>query len=157
MSMIFSHRLPTTWLLSGLIALFSATAMAQERPSAAPKVVVFEDVKFAPPNMAPSAQIRVLSGQPDTGPSAMYLRFVKQSIPMHVHTADYHLLVVEGTMKHWSQGESEDGARLLGPGSYWFQPGSQVHADACVSETCLLYLVWLGPRDGRPAPIQATR
>jgi quercetin dioxygenase-like cupin family protein len=107
--------------------------------------------------MAPSAQIRLLSGQPATGPSAMYLRFVRQSIPMHLHTADYHLLVVEGTMKHWSRGESEADARPLGPGSYWYQPGGQAHADACVSDSCLLYLVWSGPRDGRPAPAEAPR
>ena len=55
--MIFSHRLPTAWLLSGLIAMVASTATAQERPSPAPKVVAFEDVKFAPPNMAPNALV----------------------------------------------------------------------------------------------------
>jgi quercetin dioxygenase-like cupin family protein len=76
---------------------------------------------------------------------------------MHLHSADYHLLVVEGTMKHWLRGASVADARSLGPGSYWFQPGGQVHADACLSESCLVFLVWSGQRDGKLAPPEPAR
>lgn len=39
------------------------------------------------------------------------------------------------------------------PGSYWRQPGGQVHGDACLSDSCLIHLVWEGPRDAfRPPP-----
>lgn len=36
---------------------------------------------------------------------------------MHMHTADYHLVVSEGRMKHWQAGEDENAAPELGPGS----------------------------------------
>lgn len=118
------------------------------------KAIPFEDIPFAPLNLAkPSAmQAHVLWGDPATGPSAMYLKFGRTSLPLHLHSADYHLLVVQGTMKHWLRGEAEADARPLGPGSYWFQAGGQVHADACLSDSCLVFLVWSGPRDGRMAP-----
>ena len=71
--------------------------------------------------------------------------------PMHTHTADYHLVVIEGTMKHWAAGETEATAKPLGPGSYWFQPGGQPHADACISDKCVMHVVWSGRRDGKLA------
>jgi hypothetical protein len=40
---------------------------------------------------------------------------------------------------------------LLRPGSHWFQPGNVAHSDACVSEQCLMYVQWAGPRDARLA------
>ena len=65
--------------------------------------------------------------------------------------ADYHLVLVRGTMKHWAAGETEDKAKPLGPGSYWFQPGGQAHADSCLSEECLMFVSWAGKRDARLA------
>jgi quercetin dioxygenase-like cupin family protein len=70
---------------------------------------------------------------------------------MHVHTADYHCVVLEGTMQHWEQGQSQTQAKLLNPGSFWFQPGNAAHSDACLSEQCLMYVQWAGPRDARLA------
>lgn len=52
----------------------------------------------------------------------MLVEIKKGSIPLHLHSADYHLVVVEGEMKHWAENQSEAGAKILGPGSYWFQP-----------------------------------
>jgi glycogen synthase len=83
------------------------------------------------------------------GPSAMLLRINQGAGAMHVHTADYHCVVLEGTMQHWEQGQSQ--ARLLQPGSHWFQPGNMAHSDACVTEQCLMYVQWAGPRDARLA------
>jgi len=33
----------------------------------------------------------------------------------------------------WAAGQSMEAAPVLGPGGYWFQPGGQPHADACLS------------------------
>ncbi len=70
----------------------------------------------------------------------------------HVHTADYQLVVIHGTMKHLSEGQAEDSAKPLKPGSYWFQPGGEAHSDLCLVDECLVHIVWSGQRDGRFVP-----
>lgn len=143
--------------LAGLAACASAQVASPTPPTpsvAGSKVVAFEDLRWPPVDPARSGlmQTSVLWGDPRSGPSAMYLKMSKGTLPLHLHTADYHLLVVQGTVKHWVSGEDERAARSLGPGSYWFQAGGEVHADACLSDECLVYLVWSGIRDGRLAP-----
>ena|SRR5688572_1155601 len=116
-------------------------------------VTALEDAKFVPvdPQRPQGAQIAVLQGDPNTGPSAMLLRMSKGVSAMHVHSADYHCVVLEGTMQHWEQRESQDKAKLLRPGSFWFQPGNAAHQDACLTDHCLMYVQWAGKRDGRLA------
>lgn len=118
-------------------------------------VVAAEDAKLAPLDLrAPDgAAMALLWGDPANGPSAMLLRLPKGPIPVHVHSSTYHLMVLRGTMKHWDEAGTEAAARPLGPGSYWRQPGGMAHGDACLSEDCLVHLVWDGKRDAyRPAP-----
>jgi quercetin dioxygenase-like cupin family protein len=103
------------------------------------------------PDRPDGPQMAVLWGDPATGPSAMLLRFARGPGSLHIHTADYHLIVLEGSMKHWAAGESEATVPVLGPGSYWFQPGGVAHGDECVADSCLMQIVWSGPRDGRLA------
>jgi quercetin dioxygenase-like cupin family protein len=116
-------------------------------------VTAFEDAKFVAvvPGRPDSPEIAVLWGDPAAGPSAMFIRVKKGPLPMHTHSSDYHLLVVQGIVKHWSAEETEEDAKPLGPGSYWFQPGNEAHADSCLSDECLAYLVWSGKQDGRRA------
>jgi quercetin dioxygenase-like cupin family protein len=123
-------------------------------PQLASVIVAFEDARFTPMNMrAPDGpQLAVLWGDPTRGPSAMLMKFPQGALGMHAHTADYHLVVLQGTMKHWDEDQSEADAQPLGPGSYWFQPGKQVHGDACVSSQCVLYLNWADKRDGYAPP-----
>jgi hypothetical protein len=133
----------------------SSSAPAAAAVPAAGVTVAIEDLKLVPLDMrAPDHfQMAVLWGDPRTGPSAMMLRLVKGDLPLHVHSHDYHLLVVRGTLKHWDEDDAEAAAKPLGPGSYWFQPGRRAHRDACLSDECLVYLNWTGPRDGyRPPP-----
>ena len=127
-------------------------------PDALPKqeemvVVPIEDAVFVPvsPRLPDGPRIAILWGDPRTGPSAVLLEMKSGSVPLHVHTADYHLVVIEGLMKHWREDQSEATAGPLGPGSYWFQPGGQVHGDACLSEKCVMQIVWSGPRDAHLA------
>jgi quercetin dioxygenase-like cupin family protein len=116
-------------------------------------VVPFAEAEFVPvrPELSDSPEIAILWGDPATGPSAMLMRLRSGSIPMHMHSSDYHLVVLEGTLKHWDPEESEETAPPLGPGSYWFQPGGLPHAEACLPQTCLLHVVWAGPQDARLA------
>jgi len=98
-----------------------------------------------------SARIAILRGDPATGPSAMLMQFGKATGRLHVHSSDYQLVVLEGTMKHWATGQAEADTPPLERGSYWYQPGNEAHADSCLTESCLMFISWAGKRDGRLA------
>lgn len=141
-------------LLALLLAVFAAgpASSSGSDGAAAGKtmvVVPFEGARFAPvnPRLPDGPRMAVLWGDPATGPSAVLLEMKKGSVPLHIHTADYHLVILEGTMKHWAEGQSESAAPSLGPGSYWFQPGGQPHGDACLTDKCVMHVVWAGARD----------
>lgn len=111
---------------------------------AAKKAIILpaEEVKFFPmdPKNPEGGQMAVASGDPQKGPSAIYLKLKPGSPPIHAHAADYHAVLISGKAKHWVDGE-EGNAKEMGPGSYWFQPGKQMHGDTCVGpEDCLLFL-----------------
>jgi hypothetical protein len=99
----------------------------------------------------------VLRGDPAKGPSTMLMKLSRVAGRLRVHTADYELVVLEGTIRHWRAGENEATVESLGAGSYWFQPGGEPHAGSCLSETCVMFITWSGPRDARlsePRPVQ---
>ena len=133
-----------------LVAAYAADAALSSRKMA---ITAIEDAKFAPvdPARPQGAQMAVLWGDPHTGPSATLLRLNKGVSAVHVHSADYHGVILEGTLQHWEQGQSQTQAKLLRPGSHWFQPGNVAHSDACVTDQCLMYVQWSGRRDGRLA------
>lgn len=113
-------------------------------------VTPFQDAKFVPsdPKQPDGPQMAVLWGDPLKGSSAMLLKFKEGSNPVHIHTSDYHLVLVQGSMKHWAEGEQAN-AKLLGPGGYWFQPGNQAHAGSCLSDECIMFVKWEGKRDSK--------
>jgi quercetin dioxygenase-like cupin family protein len=142
------------FLLVLLVCAGCATLDWQKEGSKVMVVTAFEDAKFIPivPNESDSPEIAVLWGEPTTGPSAMFIRAKNGfATPMHIHSSDYHLVVLQGSMKHWHADQTEADAKPLGPGSYWFQPGGHAHADSCLSDECLVHIVWAGKRDGRLA------
>jgi quercetin dioxygenase-like cupin family protein len=116
-------------------------------------VVPVETTKFAPLDSAhpDGAQFAVLWGDPMKGPSAMLVKFKKGVSPLHSHSSDYHLSLLQGTMKHWAEGQREEDAKPLEPGSYWFQPANLSHADACLTDECLTFVYWLDKRDYKPS------
>lgn len=137
------------------LALFTAVVGSVIAADAVAPMIVkpYETVRFAPLDiMRPDgAEIAVLSGNPASGPSAMFLKIRRGVGAPHVHTSDYHLLVVEGEMQHWGQGQAEADAPPLRAGSYWFQPGNVAHTDACLTDRCIVFVQWSGPRDARIA------
>lgn len=152
------HAKDSKWILfAGLVAALLAGAFAAE---AEPGVVVpFGEARFVPLDSSrpDGPAIAVLRGDPDQGPSDMLLKLKKGSGRLHLHTSDYHLVVLQGMMKHWVEGEKEAEAPPLGPGSYWFQPGNQAHGDSCLTDECLMFIKWDGKRDARlaqPAPAE---
>lgn len=145
------HRV---WML---VAAYALTACASGNSAIATSQMIvtpIQDAKFVPVNPAlpEGPQLAVLWGDPDLGPSTMLLKLQKGSVPLHIHSSDYHLVVLEGTMKHWAEGDLEANATPLGPGSSWFQPGNHSHGDACLTDECLMYVSWAGRRDAKLAP-----
>lgn len=116
-------------------------------------VIPFEEAKFVAiaPAQPDGPQMAVLSGDPAKGSSAILLKFQKSAGRLHYHTSDYHLVLLKGTMKHWAAGEKESEAKVLEPGSYWFQPGNQAHADSCLTDECLMFINWADKRDAKLA------
>jgi quercetin dioxygenase-like cupin family protein len=141
------QRIPV--LAFTLASLVSCDQVDQVPVSDELVVVPYDEARFTPVNPAlpDGPQLSVLWGDPDTGPSAMLMKISEGSVPLHFHSADYHLVVLKGTMKHWDETGSMATASELGPGSYWFQPGNQNHADACLAEECIVQIVWLGSRN----------
>jgi hypothetical protein len=121
---------------------------------AATKAVVarYEDARFVPvdPARPELAQVAVLRGDPAAGPSSMLMRMPRTQGVLHYHTSDYELVLVEGRMKHTFE-QDEARAPELGPGSYWFQPGREPHADSCLTDVCVMFITWSGKRDAHLA------
>jgi hypothetical protein len=135
----------------------AATAIAQPAVPIQQMVVTpWEQVKFSPidPAKPGGIQIAVAEGDPASGPSSMYLKYQRGVNAAHVHSSDYRLVVLQGTMKHWGKGQDEVTAKPLSPGGSWFQPGGRSHTDACLTDVCVVYVVWSGKRDRRPATAQ---
>ena len=98
-----------------------------------------DEVEWIPRANSP-VETAVLAGDPATGP---HIRLVKLPagfvVPDHAHTGDYHGVNLTGTWKHTflETGES----RELPPGSFVFQPGGEMHGDACIGpEDCIIML-----------------
>ena len=127
-------------LAVGAAALAAAWGMGyaagNENPGA---MVALDEVEWIPRANSP-VEVAVLAGDPATG---AHVRLVKLpagfAAPDHAHTGDYHGVNLTGTWKHTflETGES----RVLPPGSYVFQPGGEMHGDACVGpEDCVIML-----------------
>jgi len=147
-------RLALPTVLPLLVAALTGCATTEDEASKRAMVVMpVESAQFVPviARLPDGPRMAVLWGNPNTGPSAILLEMKRGTGPMHTHTADYHLVVIEGVMKHWGLGESESNAKPLRPGSYWFQPGGMAHADACLTDRCVMQVVWSGRRDGKLA------
>ena len=111
-------------------------------------LVELGEVEFQPLRGGP-AEIAVLWGNPETGPSSVYLKFPPDfPLGMHTHSANYHAVVVQGTTKHWADGEAETEAKLLGPGDFFYQGAGEMHEDSYPSEEdVIVFLHFDGPID----------
>ena len=139
------------------LPLLAAAAIAQGAiPTGASggQAAPYRADRYSPVNPArpDGPAIAVLHGDPATGPSDMLMRFGPMPPVMHIHTANYRLVVLRGEMKHWAHGQTAADVDVLGPGSFWYQPGGQPHADVCLSDQCEMFISWDGKRDAHAAP-----
>jgi quercetin dioxygenase-like cupin family protein len=103
--------------------------------------LVFSEAISGEPKLAP------VLGVPEKQASSIVMKMGKGAFPMHSHTANYELVVIKGTMKHWGVDSSREQALPLDPGSYWYQPAGQPHADSCESDACVWFIRLDGARD----------
>lgn len=94
-----------------------------------------------------AGQFGVLSGDPQSASSQVFFVYGPGPGTMHAHSSDYEAVVIEGTAKHWLDGNTPGSAPELPPGSYWIQPAVQRHADTCVTDRCVVLVKWFGPMD----------
>jgi quercetin dioxygenase-like cupin family protein len=153
---IMTDRNRVSCVAATLLACLSLAAWTGTGDAAVPDravVIPYEDAKFTPidPSQPEGPQIAVLLGDPGTGPSSMLMKFGRMPGRLHYHTADYELVVLEGRMKHWVEGQVEAETPTLGPGSYWRQPRRQPHGDSCLTDVCVMFIKWSAKRDAIPA------
>jgi len=68
--------------------------------------------------------------------------------PLHIHSGAYEAYQIEGTTRHWLEGEDGSKAKKMTPGSYWAMPGKLKHFSACdAGKTCTVLLVEKGKWD----------
>jgi len=112
------------------------------------------DLKFAPliPDMKEkSPQIAVAWGDPQSGPHGQFFKFPAGfTSPPHTHTADYHAVIISGTIMEYAPDDKSP--KELGPGAYYMQPGGVAHITACkAGAECLVYTYMTGKFDFQPA------
>lgn len=142
LSQLFSRR-------SAAVLAFTLLGLGANVVSAAgPEMIVkpFEALQWSP--LKPGEpQISPVRGNPEREASAIVMKMGRGAFPMHTHTANYHLVVVKGVMKHWGADGSQKTAPPMKPGSYWYQPAGQAHGDACESKECVWFITFDGVRD----------
>jgi hypothetical protein len=136
-------------VLTGVAVVSYQAGAAKAKPSITMSAT---EIKWEP-LMGGPLQIAKLWGDRDKGPEwGALLKFpAGLEAGMHAHTADYHGLSIVGTWVHTVDGEAGPG-KELGPGSYVFQPGKQMHNDVCKGKSeCIVYVHQHGKGDFIPA------
>jgi hypothetical protein len=146
------------WKVVGVVGLVTLGlgAVAIAKPKQEYTIVPPGTAKFAPadPKQPKGMQISVVSGDPMSGPVALFLKLPKGAAPIHWHSSDYTAIIVEGSAKHWLPGKEAD-AKANGPGTAWFQPGGDAkaaHGDECVSDSCTIFITMPGKFDMTVVP-----
>ena len=138
-----------TAVLVGVAAVSYAAGAAKAKVAI---VTAAPEIKWEP-LMGGPLQIAKLWGDRDKGPEyAMLLKMpAGTDSGMHAHTADYHAVSIQGTWVHTVEGDATT-VKDLAPGSYVFQPGKQMHSDACKGkQECIVFVHQHGKGDFIPA------
>lgn len=90
-------------------------------------------------------------GDMQSGPNGMYFKMpAGMASPAHTHTADYHAVVIRGTVMNHSP--DDKAPKEMPPGSYYMQPGNGPHITACkAGAECVSYVYMTGKFDFAPA------
>ena len=113
-----------------------------------------KDLKWEPvnPTMGDKGpMVAILWGDPKAGAHGMVVKMPDgMKSPLHTHSADYHAVVLKGTVMNHGKGDAAP--KEMPVGSYWFQPGSGAHVTACkAGSACAVYAYMMGKHDFAPA------
>ena len=112
----------------------------------------YEYLPFTPQAEGSPVHLAVLWGNPETGPTAVMIKFPEgYKEPWHYHSSTYHAVLVKGEFSSRSPEGGPDSERVLGPGSYIVQPGGVTHAEINAGAGESLAMVYFeGPTDFVP-------
>jgi quercetin dioxygenase-like cupin family protein len=132
-----------------LMASFALVAAVSAQTARAPVFVPAADLKWVAldPAGAPGVMTADVTGNHATGAFSGFTKFPAGfKTPLHTHTSDFKIVVVEGTFVQTPEGKPEV---RLGPGSYLLQPGGTYkHITACdQASECVAFIVSEGKFD----------
>jgi hypothetical protein len=116
----------------------------EKRPADMKIAALMPDTKGGP-------TIATVWGDNQSGPHGTFWKLPAGfASPGHTHTADYHGVVIKGTVMNDSP--DNKAPKEMGPGSYYMQPGGVAHVTACkAGSECLMYSYMVGKFDYMPA------
>ena len=117
------------------VALASVTLLAFAKESVH---IPVESLKWFATGIGPM-QAAVAYGDMGKGGHGTFLKMPGGFVsPVHLHSNEYHAVVLSGTIVNSEVGQPDI---TLRPGSYWFQVGNVKHVTKCVaSEGCMVFL-----------------
>jgi beta-alanine degradation protein BauB len=100
----------------------------------------FDDLKFLELAGPGSPQRAIAWGDPLRGAHGFFLRLpVGFESPLHIHTATYHAIVLEGEL--WNNYDGQKGEIVLGKGGYFSTKSRVPHVTKCLSNVpCVVYV-----------------
>jgi uncharacterized protein DUF4437 len=113
-----------------------------------------KDLKWKPLDPKAGAkgpQTAEVWGDSASGPNGFFIKVPAGfASPAHTHSADYHAVVLKGTMMNYAP--DDKAPKEMPSGSYWFQPANGAHVTACKKGAeCMAYVYMLGKFDFMPA------
>jgi hypothetical protein len=148
------NRLIRTFVLTGCAAAVSPSlGYAAQLDRNAVEVTKPADIKFVR-NAAGTQERAVLFGDPaKPGPYVVRLRWLPGNMSRpHFHPNDRFFVVISGT---WWLGSGEtydpNSTVPVGPGTYVFHRGKQIHYDGAKNEETVIQVWGMGPDTSTPA------
>jgi hypothetical protein len=125
-------------------ALSAAPDVAREKPT----VVLYDEVPWVRGEGGTS--LAVLSGDPNSGPASLLIKYPPQGAPLVTLASDVHVVVLSGVMVNAQDDSTKP--TTLPASSYWYQPAHVAHAPTCISDApCVVFVQTTGRLGMTPA------
>jgi quercetin dioxygenase-like cupin family protein len=116
-----------------------STTAREQLSLATPQKVA--DLQWRPvdPHNPSGARMAALWGDPLSGPYGALLRMPAGfELPMHRHSSDERVIVIDGASIHWAEGHDRRAAQIMRSGDYLLIPAGVNHVSAATAgEECL--------------------
>jgi mannose-6-phosphate isomerase-like protein (cupin superfamily) len=126
------------------------TSTARQQPAIA-TTLRLEDLRWRPvdPHNPSGPVMAALWGDPTSGPYGALLRVPAGfESPMHRHSSDERVVVIQGAAIHWVEGDDRSAAPTMRAGDYLLMPAGVNHVSAATAEEdCLEFITQDGKFD----------